>query len=105
MIYASDLTPLVATTYPNHRGQDGKMSGSWPTRTGQMKRKRTACSAAERKGFTLHAITNYDMPAGRQSAYVQRGWHELLVTAKLEKNWKGTYATLPGTGIAPEPFR
>ena len=48
-----------------------------------------------KKGFTLHAITNYGMPAGSEEhTFSEVGTsYKTMNGEKLEKNWKSTYAT------------
>lgn len=95
MIYASDLKPLWETTYPNHRGQDGKNERFMADKNWTNEKKADSLFSSGKKGFTLHAITNYDMPAGSEEhTFSEVGTsYKTMNGEKLEKNWKSTYAT------------
>ena len=95
VIYASDLKPLWETTYPNHRGQDGKNERFMADKNWTNEKEADSLFSSGKKGFTLHAITNYDMPAGSEEhTFSEVGTsYKTMNGEKLEKNWKSTYAT------------
>ena len=95
MIYASDMKPLWETTYPNHRGQDGKNERFMADKNWTNENEADSLFSSGKKGFTLHAITNYDMPAGSEEhTFSEVGTsYKTMNGENLEKNWKSTYAT------------
>lgn len=95
VIYASDLKPLWETTYPNHRGQNGKNERFMADKNWTNETEADSLFSSGKKGFTLHAITNYGMPAGSEEhTFSEVGTsYKTMNGEKLEKNWKSTYAT------------
>ena len=73
-VYASDLDPVWVTTYPNHRGHDGKNERFMRDHGWQFENKTDVVELigldaqggkkSYSKGFTLHGITSYGMING-----------------------------------------
>ena len=73
-VYASDLDTVWVTTYPNHRGQDGKNERFMRDHGWQFENKTDVVELigldaqggkkSYSKGFTLHGITSYGMRNG-----------------------------------------
>lgn len=102
-VYATDTTPLWCTTYPNRRGKDGlnerfmaKKDWTNPGNATEAPFGATVGLSGDfTEGFTLHAITNYDMPAGSEEhTFSEIGTeYKKMNGQKLYDNWVSAYTT------------
>lgn len=106
-VWATDVTPLWCTTYPNRRGLDGKderfmIKKGWTNPDNQSAPDygtNATLGGGFTEGFTLHAITFYGMPESYEElgfAGKTAGTNKTQTAndgTNLHNNWVSTYTT------------